>query len=145
MARMVGPRGRVVGLEAQKELCEQSRRNVAADPRRPENLVLVHGDGWEGYAREGPYDAIHVGAAAEDFPAALEAQLAPGGRMVIPVGTYRQIFYLVTKHVDGSIARQPLFDVNYVPLVKPNSPSPLNQYFVFFSFLSFFLWIFFLY
>lgn len=44
------------------------------------------GDGWKGWAEHGPYDAIHVGAAAERIPADLVAQLKVGGRMVVPVG-----------------------------------------------------------
>ena len=44
------------------------------------------GDGWEGLSEHAPFDAIHVGAGAATVPSALLAQLAVGGRMVIPVG-----------------------------------------------------------
>jgi protein-L-isoaspartate(D-aspartate) O-methyltransferase len=47
---------------------------------------MVCGDGRLGYPQLAPYDAIHVGAAAEKIPDALLTQLAPGGKLVIPLG-----------------------------------------------------------
>ena len=49
-------------------------------------LKLVPGDGWDGLPGDAPFDIIHVGAAASEIPQALVEQLAPGGRMLIPVG-----------------------------------------------------------
>ena len=62
---------------------EPVRRDGFA-PNSDPALVVEHGDGWTGAAAHAPFDAIHVGAAAPEVPAALLAQLKPGGRLVIP-------------------------------------------------------------
>jgi protein-L-isoaspartate O-methyltransferase len=64
-----------------------------------------------GYAEKGPYDAIHVGAAARTIPPALVEQLATPGRMIIPVGTYSQKLMQVDKDAQGQITQRDLFGV----------------------------------
>ncbi len=75
------------------------------------------GDGWAGWPEEAPFDAIIVTAAAAEMPAALEAQLAVGGRMVIPVGTGLQELVLVRRRKSG-LARERLLAVRFVPLIR---------------------------
>jgi protein-L-isoaspartate(D-aspartate) O-methyltransferase len=95
------------------------------------DIVLV-GDGWAGDALNGPYDVIHVGAAAESIisvmnerltliiglPASLVEQLAFGGRMLIPLGTSNQKLVQVDKSVNGTITQKTVLGVRYVPLVR---------------------------
>ena len=85
----------------------------------------------------GPYDAIHVGAAARTIPPALVEQLATPGRMVIPVGTYSQKLMQVDKDAQGRITQRDLFGVVVrTPsfyLAPPGRPGMLIL------FLSFFL------
>lgn len=64
-----------------------------------------------GYAQKGPYDAIHVGAAARTIPPALVEQLASPGRLIIPVGTYSQRLMQVDKDAQGEITQSDLFGV----------------------------------
>ena len=64
-----------------------------------------------GYAPKGPYDAIHVGAAARTIPPALVEQLASPGRLIIPVGTYTQRFMQVDKDAQGQVTQKDLFGV----------------------------------
>ncbi|XP_024946189.1 protein-L-isoaspartate(D-aspartate) O-methyltransferase isoform X2 [Cephus cinctus] len=120
MAHMVGSSGCIIGLEHIPELIEISTRNVREDcPDLIEEgrIKFVVGDGRLGYAAAGPYQAIHVGAAADILPQAL----APGGRLICPVvaieGFQRfQDLVQVDKHLDGTIEKKKLIQVSYVPL-----------------------------
>lgn len=78
-------------------------------------------DGRQGWSEGGPYDAIHVGAAAEEIPEALIEQLKEGGRMVIPVGDMFQDLKVVDKNSDGSLTIRTETSVRYVPLTSPDA------------------------
>ncbi|GLH15847.1 Protein-L-isoaspartate(D-aspartate) O-methyltransferase [Gryllus bimaculatus] len=94
MALMVGESGRAVGIDHIPELVEWSRENVAKD--QPSLLTsgrvkLIVGDGRKGYEADGPYNAIHVGAAAPNLPEAERAvsaakQNRESGRRAIACG-----------------------------------------------------------
>ncbi|CAI2185123.1 4345_t:CDS:2 [Funneliformis geosporum] len=118
-SEMVGPEGKVVGIEHIQELVDMSRRNIQKD--RPgflesKRIVLVHGDGRKGFPEESPYDCIHVGAAAEKEPKALIDQLKAPGRLFVPVGVQSQSIYQIDKDENGKITRKELMGVMYVPL-----------------------------
>jgi len=84
----------VVSIERDPELSELARRNLAA--ARIEDVALVVGDGASGYVQQMPYDAINVAAAAQSgVPKPLLEQLAPGGRLIAPVGATAQRLMLV--------------------------------------------------
>lgn len=81
------------------------------------NVQFRPGDGWEGWPKYAPYDGIIVTAAATEIPEKLLQQLAPGGRMVIPVGPAgRQDLLLITNTQDG-FEQTSLGAVSFVPLV----------------------------
>ena len=73
------------------------------------------GDGWEGWPEAGPFDAIVVTAAPAVVPPCLVEQLAPGGRMVVPVGVGHQVLQ-VLRRTDGGVVTEPLFPVRFVPM-----------------------------
>jgi protein-L-isoaspartate(D-aspartate) O-methyltransferase len=82
------------------------------------NVQFRPGDGWEGWAKYAPYDGILVAAAAAEVPQKLLEQLAPGGRLIIPVGpSGRQDLIVVTRTGD-QYEQESLGAVSFVPLVK---------------------------
>ena len=82
------------------------------------NVSLRVGDGARGWLEAAPFDAINVAAAAGGrVPAALEEQLAPGGRLVAPVEDGQQRLILVRRTEEGMVERTQLERVRFVPLV----------------------------
>jgi len=85
-----------------------------------QTVSCTHGDGYYGWAEHGPFDAIIVTCAAGQIPPPLRKQLAPGGRMIIPVGGVfaTQSLMLVEKDMRGKITSRSLMDVRFVPLLR---------------------------
>jgi len=82
------------------------------------NVQFRPGDGWEGWQKYAPYDGILVAAAAEEVPQKLLEQLAPGGRLIMPVGpSGRQDLVMVVRQNDH-FEQTSLGAVSFVPLVK---------------------------
>jgi protein-L-isoaspartate(D-aspartate) O-methyltransferase len=79
-----------------------------------------HGDGYLGWPEEAPFQAVLVTAAADSIPQPLLEQLAPGGRLVMPVGDpeTHQDLILVEKDSLGRIASRRLIPVRFVPLLR---------------------------
>jgi len=104
----------VYSIERLKGLLERARRNLLA--LRLKNLRLAHGDGYAGLERAAPFQAIIVAAAAPRLPEALLRQLAPGGRMVLPlVSGGGQRLLLVERSGRGFVESE-LDAVRFVPM-----------------------------
>lgn len=103
-------------VECIAELAASAAATLAAQGAR--NVHVHHADGSLGWPAAAPYDAIAVTAAGPEVPAALTAQLAAGGRLVMPVGARegRQQLLRVTRGRDGALHREALMDVRFVPL-----------------------------
>lgn len=80
------------------------------------NVTVQCGDGYQGWKEHAPFDIIIVAAAPDHIPPPLIDQLAPGGRMVIPVGDPFQNLLLIEKHDDGTTEQQTLVPVRFVPM-----------------------------
>ena len=80
--------GIVIGIEHHPKLVELAIKNLNQDDPTllsSGKVIIIQGDGREGYKANAPYDVIHVGAAAIELPDELINQLKPGGRMICPV------------------------------------------------------------
>jgi protein-L-isoaspartate(D-aspartate) O-methyltransferase len=83
------------------------------------NVTCLLADGWAGLPERAPYDAINVAAASgREPPARLLEQLAPGGRMVAPIGRRHQYLTVYRREPDGRLWSTRLEPVRFVPLVR---------------------------
>ena len=105
----------ICAIERIKPLVERARKQLRA--LRVRNVRLRHGDGRDGWASEAPFDLILGAAAPERLPTQLLEQLAPGGRLILPVGGERQQLIMVTAIADGYV-EEVIEEVNFVPMVR---------------------------
>jgi len=106
----------VVTIERRPSLAARARS--ALDALGVANVVVHLGDGSRGRPADGPYDAIVVTAGAPEIPPPLVSQLAPGGRLVGPVGARgRQVLVRVRRGADGELHREELGPCRFVDLV----------------------------
>ena len=80
------------------------------------NITVRSGDGYRGWPEKAPFDVIIVAAAPDHVPQPLIDQLAPGGRLVIPVGETYQELVVIEKKQDGTARRTPVIPVMFVPM-----------------------------
>jgi protein-L-isoaspartate(D-aspartate) O-methyltransferase len=108
--------GHVFSMEILGPLATRAKR--ALDEHEIDNVSVRAGDGYYGWPEKAPFDAIIVTAATPHIPPPLLEQLAPGGRMVLPVGPAfaTQRLVVVEKDETGSIHTRSLFPVRFVPL-----------------------------
>ncbi|KAE8348456.1 protein-L-isoaspartate O-methyltransferase [Aspergillus coremiiformis] len=128
--------GHVIGVDHIQELVDLSHRNMCkSDQGRTlldsGKVEFITADGRLGWKAGAPYDAIHVGAAADKLHPVLIEQLRAPGRLFIPVDTESdgnplafgfgggQYIWVVDKKEDGSVHKEKVFQVSYVPLTGP--------------------------
>jgi protein-L-isoaspartate(D-aspartate) O-methyltransferase len=107
----------VYTVERLQSLADEARRRLAA--LGYQNVHVRHGDGTLGWAEHAPYDVIIVTASGPRVPDALLAQLAAGGRLIMPVGPTlgAQRLVRVTRSADGRDAYEDREGVAFVPLI----------------------------
>lgn len=120
--------GRVYSIEIVPELASQ-----AAETLREmgyDNVEVRCGDGWQGWPEAAPFDAIMVTAGGVRIPPKLREQLKPGGRLIMPVGrpSGHQELVLATKQHDGTLKKEYLLPVRFVPLTGgPDAQAPKTR------------------
>jgi protein-L-isoaspartate(D-aspartate) O-methyltransferase len=109
--------GEVIAIERKPELVAVARERM--ERLGYGNVEIVEGDGTRGWPDGAPYDAILAAASGSHVPQPLVDQLAPGGRLVMPVGgaLWVQQLVKVTKKADGSLETEDLGGVRFVPLI----------------------------
>jgi protein-L-isoaspartate(D-aspartate) O-methyltransferase len=105
----------VYSVERIRELSARAR--TVLDSMRYTNIALLVGDGTIGWSRYAPYDAILVGAAAPYAPQALIEQLAPGGRLLIPIGDREEQRLTLFEKTQDGVRQEDIAAVTFVPLL----------------------------
>jgi protein-L-isoaspartate(D-aspartate) O-methyltransferase len=108
---------KVIGIERQHDLIEDARQRLAE--LGFDNVEIIEGDGTKGFPEGAPFDAILAAASGSHVPQPLIDQLADGGCIVMPIGQpgWPQELVKVTKRADGTVERQNLGGVRFVPLI----------------------------
>jgi protein-L-isoaspartate(D-aspartate) O-methyltransferase len=106
----------VYSVEIVPQLGERAAAALLQNAAR--KVVTKVGDGYFGWEKKAPFDAIIVTAAGDHIPPPLIRQLKPGGRMVLPVGGryFTQQLVLVTRDAAGDVSTRELLPVSFVPL-----------------------------
>lgn len=112
LARMAG---HVYSVERIRELSVRAR--AVFDRLRFSNIALLVGDGTIGWSRYAPYDAILVTAGAPDAPRTLLEQLAPGGRLLIPIGDREEQRLTLFHRTESGFEREDITACVFVPLI----------------------------
>lgn len=104
----------VYAVERIRPLLDVARENLR--PLRLPNVRLKCADGTMGLPEAAPYDTIIVAAAAASVPVSLKEQLAPGGRLMLPVGGAEQRLVMIERQ--GNVFRESRLEaVRFVPLL----------------------------
>ena len=105
----------VFAVERIASLAQGARAALEAAGIR--NVTVLVGDGTLGWRPFAPYDAILVAAASPEIPAPLLDQLAPGGRLIIPLGDRHNQVLTLAQRVGDEVRTSTVADVRFVPLL----------------------------
>ncbi len=104
----------VYSIEIVEPLAQEARSRLAELGYR--NVEVRCGDGYRGWPEHAPFEVIILAAAPSHIPEPLVEQLAPGGRLVLPVGGWSQELVVVEKQPDGTTRQWTEIGVTFVPM-----------------------------
>ena len=115
----------VYGIEIICPLADSARSRL--NQLGYENVTIRCGDGYEGWPEHAPFDLIILAAAPPEVPPALLAQLAPGGRLVLPVGKEQQQLVVYEKQRTGGLIKTEHEEVRFVPMTGKVQESTVSD------------------
>ena len=116
LAHLVGPAGVVYAIEVQPNIASIHRANL--EPCNLPHVSCIEGDGSKGIPEHAPFDRIIVAAAASHIPQDMRAQLAVGGRLVVPVGNDTQDVVVLMRLSDQEYDEERYPGFSFVPLIE---------------------------
>jgi protein-L-isoaspartate(D-aspartate) O-methyltransferase len=113
---------RVISLERVPELVESAR--WALSELGVPNVEVIEADGSRGYPKEAPYEAIAVHAATPEAPHSLLAQLAEGGRLVVPIAAGSADLLTAFHRTEDGLRQETIGPCRFVPLIGAEGFGP---------------------
>jgi len=104
----------VYSIEIVAPLGEEAKKRLK--DLKYSNVEVKIGDGYQGWSKYAPFDAVIVTAAPSHIPQPLIDQLKVGGRLIIPVGERYQELIRLTKTKEGKVKKEKLLPVRFVPM-----------------------------
>ncbi|MDH5621406.1 MAG: protein-L-isoaspartate(D-aspartate) O-methyltransferase [Gammaproteobacteria bacterium] len=119
--------GKVYTIERIEELATEAASTLARLGYN--NVEVINADGTVGFPEQAPFDAIVVAAGGPEVPESLKKQLRIGGRLIIPIGRYRDVQELVrvTRLSATEYRQEDLADVRFVPLLGQEGWKPEDE------------------
>jgi protein-L-isoaspartate(D-aspartate) O-methyltransferase len=114
LSALAGASGRVVSIDIDPEVADEARSHLAAAGAA--NVEVICGDGAQGWPGGAPYDGIIVTAGASDLAPAWASQLAPGGRLVVPLSIRGVQQCVAFTPADGQLSSVAVCGCQFMPL-----------------------------
>lgn len=111
---IVGEKGKVVSIDIFEDLIEFAKENI--EKTKLKNIVLIHGDGKQGYGKESPYDRVIIHAACDNIPKKIIEQTKIGGTIVAPVNAFLAQKLMIFKKRKNKLEGKSLGSFLFVPL-----------------------------
>jgi protein-L-isoaspartate(D-aspartate) O-methyltransferase len=115
LAKIVGEKGKIFGIELVPELCKFGEENVGKYNFIKKGIAkIICLSGSRGYKKEAPYDKILVSAAAPKMPTELKKQIKIGGRIIIPI---RSSIWMIERTSKNKFKEVEHYGFAFVPLI----------------------------